>query len=349
MLLYILKCVNIYSVIKMKIIKSVIAILLISVLLCSCSQNTAKQPEADDISSSEFSDEATTIPDAQGLENEEQTQTAANPMNSDRSFYGENTGTVKTATGLEPLGKIAYSLEDTDNSAGLSTEMISHSYGVAKDEKPHSISIDFQNVFDEKNYDAICYDSKTTEKVLYLTFDCGYENGYTAKILDTLKEKGVPAAFFCTLPQMRDNHEIIARMINEGHIVGNHSVTHPDFSTLTRQQIIDEIKGFDDYIRENFGYSSLYFRYPQGKYSENSMDAVNQLGFKCVFWSLAYADWDLEAQKGAAFAYETVMERIHPGAVILLHAVSPDNANALADIIDSAREKGYEFRSLEDL
>lgn len=331
----------------MKIIKNVIAILFIVVFLCSCAQDTTLTTEGDnDVSSS---DEVTTIPDAQGLNNEDQAESASNPLNTDRCFYGKNTGTSKTATGFEPLEKLEYSLDDMNNSANLSTEMISHSYGYAKDEKPHTISVDFQKIFDEKNYDAVCYDSKTTEKVLYLTFDCGYENGYTAKILDTLKEKEVPAAFFCTLPQMRDNHEIIARMINEGHIVGNHSVTHPDFSTLTRRQIIDEIKGFDDYIRENFGYSSLYFRFPQGKYSENSMAAVNDLGFKCVFWSLAYADWDLENQKGASYALETVMERIHPGAVILLHAVSPDNANALADIIDSARAKGYEFRSLEDL
>ncbi len=323
---------------NMKILKNSVVIFLIAVLLCSCTA-----PAENDVQDS------TDSASAEETSAEEITEAAVNPLNTDRCFFGNDTGTDKTATGLEPLEKVEYSLKDLENSEGYSNEMISHSYGYATDEKPHTISVDFQKTFDEKNYDAVCYDSKSSEKVIYLTFDCGYENGYTAKILDTLKEKNVPAAFFCTLPQMRDNHDIIARMINEGHIVGNHSVTHPDFSTLSRQQIIDEIKGFDDYIRENFGYSSLYFRYPQGKYSENSMRAVNELGFKCVFWSLAYADWDLENQKGAMYAYETVMERIHPGAVILLHAVSPDNANALSDIIDSARERGYEFRSLEDL
>lgn len=325
---------------SMKIFKRLIVIMLAFCMLCSCGQVTNEETQTDDASSATEETQSTA---------EESTAPVINPLSTDRCFYGNDTGTSATATGLEPLAKKEYSLADMENSEGYSNEMISHSYGYATDEKPHTISVDFQKTFDEKNYDAICYDSKTADKVIYLTFDCGYENGYTAKILDTLKEKNVPAAFFCTLPQMRDNHDIIARMINEGHIVGNHSVTHPDFSTLSRQQIIDEIKGFDDYIRENFGYSSLYFRYPQGKYSENSMRAVNELGFKCVFWSLAYADWDLENQKGAMYAYETVMERIHPGAVILLHAVSPDNANALADIIDSARERGYEFRSLEDL
>ncbi|MBQ7637276.1 MAG: polysaccharide deacetylase family protein, partial [Clostridia bacterium] len=154
---------------------------------------------------------------------------------------------------------------------GLSFSTIEHSYGVAKDEQPHEISVNNQKFFDEKGFDAIAYDNKTDKKVVYLTFDCGYENGYTAKILDTLRDKGVKAAFFCTLPEMRDNPEIIARMISEGHIVGNHSVTHPDFSSISREQMYEEVKGFDDFIRENFGFSAGYFRYPQGKYSENSL------------------------------------------------------------------------------
>lgn len=305
-----------------------------------------------DSEASTDSDIATTIPPAQGLENDDEQvlqEIPGNTLSALRCFYGERTDTDKTFTGLEPLDKIEFSLSDMYNNKGKSTNMLSHSYGVASEEQPHSISVQNQQFFDENGYDAVCYDSKTDEKVLYLTFDCGYENGYTSKILDVLKEKNVSAAFFCTLPQIRDNQELIARMINEGHIVGNHSVTHPDFSTLSRQEIIDEIKGFDDYLRENFGYSSLYFRYPQGKYSENALDAVNELGYKCIFWSLAYADWDLNDQKGASYAYETVMSRLHPGAVMLLHSVSPDNANALSDIIDSAISKGYVFKSLEEL
>lgn len=276
----------------------------------------------------------------------------AEPVGGDSSkmcYYGENTGTDKTYTGLEPLSLNDFSLSDMNNSKALPTKEISHSYGVAKNGTPHEISINNQKFFDENNYDAVCFDNKTTDKVLYLTFDCGYENGYTSKILDVLRDKNVKAAFFCTLPQVKSESELIARMINEGHIVGNHSVTHPDFSSLTRTQMIEELKGFDDYMRENFGYSSFYFRYPQGKYNENSLDALNSLGYKCVFWSLAYADWDLENQKGSSFALETVVSRLHPGAVILLHSVSPDNANALADIIDTALSMGYEFRSLEQM
>lgn len=263
-------------------------------------------------------------------------------------FYGERTGTDRTYTGLEPLPLSDFGNPSFENTRNLPDTTISHSYGVASEEKPHSISVGYQQLFDEQGYDAICYDSGAEEKYVYLTFDCGYENGYTAKILDTLRDKGVHAAFFCTLPEMRENAEIIARMINEGHIVGNHSVTHRDFSTLSRKEMYEEVKGFDDYLREHFGYSAQYFRYPQGKYSENSLDMLNQMGYTCVFWSLAYADWDLNNQKGADYALDTVMSRIHPGAVILLHAVSPDNANALANIIDAARAKGYSFRALSD-
>ena len=189
---------------------------------------------------------------------------------------------------------------------------------------------------------------KKQNKVLYLTFDVGYDNGYTGMILDTLKEKNVPAAFFCTVGEMKSDPESIIRMINEGHIVGNHTDTHPSMDELSRTEMMKEIKAFDDYIRTNFGYSSPYFRFPKGEYSDCALDLVGSLGYTSVFWSLAYADWDTSAQKGAQYAVDTVISRIHPGAVILLHAVSSDNAQGLGEIIDTARSMGYEFRSLDE-
>lgn len=230
----------------------------------------------------------------------------------------------------------------------LSTEKIAHSYGVAKNGVANGISVNAQKFFEENNFKAFCLDTKTKEKILYLTFDCGYENGYTSKILDVLKEKKVNSAFFCTLSQVKENPELIQRMIDEGHIVGNHSVTHPSFAEISTSQIETEIKGMEDYLKENFNYCEPYFRFPMGEYSELALDTVGSLGYTSVFWSLAYADWDLNSQKGADYALKTVISRIHPGAVILLHSVSPDNANALADIIDSARAEGYEFKSLRD-
>lgn len=230
----------------------------------------------------------------------------------------------------------------------FSTEKIAHSYGVAKNGVANEISINAQKYFETNGFNAFCLDTKSKEKVLYLTFDCGYENGYTSKILDTLKEKNVNAAFFCTLPQVKENPDLIKRMIDEGHIVGNHSVNHPSFAEISTEQMTQEVKGMEEYLQKNFNYSEPYFRFPKGEYSDVALNQLNKLGYFCVFWSLAYADWDLNNQKGKDYAYEKVISRLHPGAVILLHSVSPDNANALADIIDEARNQGYKFVSLRD-
>lgn len=267
----------------------------------------------------------------------------------EKVIKGANTGTDETFTGFKPLGKRNFTVSDPDNSRGLSTEKICHSFGVAKDGEANDISKNAQKYFDEKNFDAVTLDTVTKKKVMYLTFDCGYENGYTMKILDVLKEKNVPAAFFCTLHEMEQNPDIIARAINDGHIVGNHTNTHPSMDEISRMQMTDEIKAFDDYLREHFGYSALYFRFPKGEYSDCALDLVSSLGYTSVFWSLAYSDWDLDNQKGKDYAVKTVSARFHPGAVILLHSISPDNAAALPEIIDKAREQGYEFRALTQL
>jgi len=254
-----------------------------------------------------------------------------------------------THTGLRPLAARPLAVADPNNSRGLSTKKVEHAYGVAQGETPHQISIDFQNFFELKRYAAVAYDKLTKEKVLYLTFDCGYENGNTAKILDVLKEKQVPAAFFCTVDEMKSAPEIVSRMIKEGHIVGNHSVKHPSFAEIDRTRMAQEIIGADNYLRENFGYSAPFFRFPKGEYNESALDAVACLGFTSVFWSAAYADWDVNAQKGARYALDTVLARVHPGAILLLHSVSKDNAEAMADIIEGARAMGYTFRNLTDL
>ena len=230
----------------------------------------------------------------------------------------------------------------------LSTKKVCHSYGVAKNGVPHEISENAQKYFEENNFDAYCLDTKTKEKVLYLTFDCGYENGYTNKILDILKEKQVPSAFFCTLPQVKENKELVKRMIDEGHIVGNHSVTHPSFAEISKDKMINEVKTMDNYLKENFNYSEPFFRFPKGEYNEVALNALNEMGYSCVFWSLAYSDWNLDKQMGSDKAYNTVISRLHPGAVILLHSVSPDNTAILGKVIDYAKSEGYEFRSLRD-
>lgn len=283
-------------------------------------------------------------------------ETTSKPQSSYKNpdFRAENiTGAYSpsagTYTGYLPLQPVNYSVNDPANTRGLSTAVKNHSFGVAKDSKPHQVSIDSQAYFDSKAFNAITYDAKSTEKVLYLTFDCGYENGYTFDVLDTLKAKNVSAAFFCTLDHIKSEPELIARMIKEGHIVGNHSTKHPNFSKIDRTRMADEIQALENHLRSEFGYSSPYFRFPEGAYNDSALDLVQSLGYKSVFWSLAYADWDTSAQKGADYAYRTVTSRLHPGAIILLHSVSADNAAALGDIIDYALSQGYVFKPLTAL
>ncbi|MBQ8015758.1 MAG: polysaccharide deacetylase family protein [Clostridia bacterium] len=257
-------------------------------------------------------------------------------------------GVTSPLTGREVLKPASFKVNDPENTRGLSTERVEHSFGVAKNGEPHEISKSTQEYFESTGYKAICYDTKTAEKVLYLTFDCGWENGYTSKVLDTLKEKKVPAAFFCTLEHIQKEPKLIARMINEGHIVGNHSAKHPNFSEISRQRMADEILTCDNYLRENFGYATTFFRFPEGSYNESALELIDSMGYTMAFWSSAYADWDVSQTKGGDYAFEKVTSRLHPGAIILLHSVSPDNAEALGDIIDWARQNGYEFRALTE-
>ncbi len=297
------------------------------------------------------SSEASTLPQT-SASTAPATQTkpaATNPTFKPESITGAPSASAGTFTGYSPLALADFTVADPNNSKGLSTSAINHSFGVAKDEKPHQISINSQQFFDSNGYNAVTYDNKSTQKVLYLTFDCGYENGYTFQVLDTLKEKNVSAAFFCTLDHIKAEPELISRMIKEGHIVGNHSDNHPNFSKISREEMAKEIKGCDDYLRQNFGYTSPYFRFPEGAYSESALDLVGSLGYKSVFWSLAYSDWDTSNQKGKDYAFETVTARLHPGAIILLHSVSADNAQALGDIIDYALAQGYVFKPLTAL
>lgn len=250
------------------------------------------------------------------------------------------------ASGYAPLSKVSYKVSDPENSKNLSTKKVSHSHGPASGGQPHYTVVEFQKAFDK--YGALTLDT-SGEKVLYLTFDCGYEyENLTGKILDVLKEKDVPAAFFCTLDHIKKEPDLIVRMIKEGHIVGNHSATHPSFATIDRAKMAKEIENTENYLRENFGYSAKYFRFPAGEYNENALDLVSSLGYMSVFWSVAYDDWVTDNVRGKDYAIDKVMSRLHSGAVILLHSVSKDNAAALEEIIDKARGEGYEFRALSE-
>lgn len=181
------------------------------------------------------------------------------------------------------------------------------------------------------------------KKNIYLTFDEGYENGYTGPILDILKQKNVSAVFFVTMSYVKDNPDLINRMINEGHIVGNHSVKHKSFPTISTQEGREEVEGLHSYVKENYNYDMSLFRFPCGEFSERSLALLDKLGYKSVFWSFAYADWDPNKQMSTEEAKEKILSSAHSGAIYLLHAVSKTNTEVLGDVIDQLRQQGYEI------
>jgi len=201
-----------------------------------------------------------------------------------------------------------------------------------------------------KAYDA-AYIGDPTEKVIYLTFDSGYENGCTEQILDTLKAHDVKAAFFLTGHYVEKNADLVRRMVKEGHIVGNHTMHHPDMSKLTEKDAFQkELSDLETLYKEVTGEDmSKYYRPPQGIYSQENLALAKELGYKTVFWSLAYADWNNDAQPSKEQAFGKLLPRIHNGAVVLLHSTSKTNAEILDELLTKWKEMGYTFQTLDDL
>lgn len=181
------------------------------------------------------------------------------------------------------------------------------------------------------------------EKSICLTFDEGYENGYTPAILDVLKEKNVKAIFFVTYDFAKDNPDLIRRMIKEGHVVGNHSYHHYSMDELDVPTAKEEVRFLHDYIKQNYNYTMSYFRFPKGEFSEQSLGILRDLGYTGVFWSFAYADWDVNSQPDETQALQNICDSTHPGEILLLHAVSKTNAAILGSAIDQIRAQGYNF------
>lgn len=195
------------------------------------------------------------------------------------------------------------------------------------------------------------YVGDSQEKVLYLTFDAGYENGYTAEILDVLKKHQAPAAFFLVGDYIERNGDLVRRMVDEGHIVGNHTGSHPDMS---------KIRDMDAFARELQEVETLflevtgkelpkYYRPPQGIYSQENLEHAQKLGYKTVFWSLAYQDWDNSKQPTREYALSKLIPRTHNGAVILLHATSKTNGEILDELLTTWESQGYRFESIDHL
>ncbi len=193
------------------------------------------------------------------------------------------------------------------------------------------------------------YVGSTSLKRVYLTFDEGYENGYTADILDTLKENGVQAAFFVTGKYIDKEPELVKRMVAEGHIVGNHTENHPSMPTITNGEIKKEIQTVSDKFKTLTGQTMAYLRPPKGEFNSRTLRVSKELGYRTVFWSVAFKDWDVNNQPGAEESYKSVMNNVHNGAVILLHAVSESNRDALDRILKDMKAAGYSFASLDEL
>lgn len=199
-------------------------------------------------------------------------------------------------------------------------------------------------------YDA-WYAQDTEEKIIYLTFDCGYENGNTPTILEALKKHGVQATFFVVGNFVSDNPDLVKQMIAEGHTVGNHTNHHPDMSKISDLAAFEkEIRDLEVLFQQTTGQEiSHYYRPPQGKYSESNLKMAQQLGYQTFFWSLAYVDWYEDKQPTKEEAFTKLLGRIHPGAIVLLHNTSSTNAAILDELLTKWEEMGYRFGCLGDL
>lgn len=203
---------------------------------------------------------------------------------------------------------------------------------------------------DLSKYDAYYVNPKCKKKKIFLTFDCGYENGFTPKILDVLKKQKIVAAFFVTKPFIREGRELIRRMKKEGHIVGNHTVHHKSMPTLSDRDNKQEIIDCAEYCKEATGYEMDHFiRPPMGEYNEKTLKLTKSMGYKTIFWSMAYVDFDVNKQPGKQYVVEHFKKYTHNGAIPLMHNVSQSNAEALDEVITNLKKEGYQFESLKKL
>lgn len=201
-----------------------------------------------------------------------------------------------------------------------------------------------------KQFDAY-YADNTPDKILYLTFDCGYENGNTATILDALKKHHAPATFFVVGNYIETSPELVKRMAEEGHTVGNHTYHHPDMSKISSKESFEKELGDLETLYEKTTGQTMkkYYRPPQGKYSESNLQMAKDMGYRTFFWSLAYVDWYQDKQPTQEEAFKKLLGRIHPGAIVLLHSTSSTNAKILDELLTKWEEMGYQFKSLDEL
>ena len=206
------------------------------------------------------------------------------------------------------------------------------------------------SIDDLKQYNAY-YASDTDQKIIYLTFDAGYENGNTPAILDALKKHQAPAVFFVVGNFIKDNPDLIRRILAEGHIIGNHTMTHPDLPQISSMDAFQkELQDVEELYTSLTGEAmTKFYRPPRGIYSTENLSMAKELGYSTFFWSLAYVDWIQDQQPSREEAFQKLLTRIHPGAIVLLHNTSSTNAEILDELLTKWEEVGYEFHSLKEL
>ena len=239
---------------------------------------------------------------------------------------------------------------ESDKNAILTSSIIENKkigWGIKRNNNHEQPDVGSKNREVLENNNGICLGNKE-KKILYLTFDEGYEAGYTSKILKTLKENQVKATFFITAHYLNTQADLVKQMIEEGHIVGNHTVNHKSMPDLSEKELKKEIMDLHNSIYEKFNYEMKYIRPPKGEFSERTLKITSSLGYKTVMWSFAYEDWNENKQPNEEKAKEKIINNLHNGAIILLHGNSKTNTNILDTVIKEAKKMGYEFKSLEE-
>lgn len=235
--------------------------------------------------------------------------------------------------------------ETVETASSLSNEKIG--WGIKRNDNHNQPDLGSKNKLLIERYNGIAM-GNSDEQSIYLTFDSGYEAGYTEKILDVLKQKNVKATFFITAHYLNSAPELVKRMIDEGHIVGNHTVNHKSMPEISDDEIKKELMTLNQSVYEKFEYEMKYMRPPKGEFSERTLNITESLGFKTVMWSFAYVDWEENNQPSKEDAINKIISNLHNGEVMLLHSTSKTNSEVLSDVIDKAREAGFEFKSLDD-
>ncbi len=220
-------------------------------------------------------------------------------------------------------------------------------WGIKKKDNHEQPELGQKNIELINKYDGIAL-GNNQDKTIYLTYDLGYEAGYTSKILDTLKEKNVQGTFFITAHYLNTAPDLVKRMIEEGHIVGNHTVNHKSMPELSDDELKDELLKLNQALYEKFEYEMRYMRPPKGEFSERTLKLTSELGFKTVMWSFAYVDWNEDSQPSNEEAFKKVTSNFHNGEIMLLHATSKTNSEIMGQIIDEARAQGYIFKNINE-